>query len=662
MYDRFGEPRVDDEEKHLPIHQQVAINNRSSDGITKPLGAQSTIVVGRQVETTHAAQEGEPRTSTIGTNKSLATPNRRISDTDNIRVELAAQLQLQASISETETAISSSPPPTSSSSSSLPPATAASEFATSSSSSSSAYEIAPAELTVSSSYQLRALTGNTVEEEAIVGKSLDVDSLSLKLIEETLNYFISCRHRLNQITKTFDDSNALIMLLQEREEDLEVVGQLGQDLLRRYNELKDAYEEQRQELARSLEDNQQLRYDLASNKSLLDTFKEAEEHLLDEHNTGSRVCPQCQADEEGQAYSSLRSQQHQQEQRSLTYLENELYKQICELKDELLEVRERELNQKLLEQELAVQLRDSQRRQTELEGENEILRDQQRNLQLAIETQNRRFDELLGIFTEYQHETRLHHLNESSNTINNHLQNNISFNYLTESSPSYDSQLDSLLFVDQPRSPTDTQQQRNHHLPLGQNQARQQAAATTPTTTPTTSPIGATNFNEQHQNQQIVRPIVRKSSSSNLVTSTSLHEELLESMHKANGFHVSREDSDEDSDEEDEEEDNETGVRRGINERDGIDSGLHTRNISTSTTPVGGDKPSDSTLSPLKDSNLLDAGDLEAQGDRMSKRLSCLGLSTFTLTTLLLLCLSTSFNSSTSSNLAQKLQQINLNQ
>jgi hypothetical protein len=514
--------------------------------------------------------------------------------------------------------------------------------------------LSPQPSTSTPKYQLRALKGDksSFEEDNLWSKNFKALSLSNDLIDETLNYFVNCRHRLTQITKTFDDSDAYILLLQEKEMDLELVARIGQDLLKQFNEVKDSNEALKEELARfqelneklkdelakCQEDNQQLRYELSSKVSLLDTFmEEEEEHLHHRDTTNSAINNRCDPNED--EFYSLRSQS----ERAASSNDNTLYKRLCELQDELLSKDEILFKQNVMHQErnihLELQLRESERRLCGLEAENETLRENQRELYEELKTYSRNFAELLRIFSESQKSSRMHDIA------------NISFDS----------------FSDQPV-------QFNNHYDTQQH----------------------------HQTcySQIGQPIVRDCRGG-MVMSSSLHEEMQETLLKTGEPLVNDDDDDEPvTEEHNEAEDESDGTepvirknsptsspnrhhrgyykqarhqsnhhhnqythqghsRRPNNDSDsgavsdGADSGLHTTtNISTSTTPInnGLNIETDSDL----DANMIGA----LPNEEPSNRKKWLGLSTFTLSTLLLICLSATLNPTTNSNLAQRFQQI----
>lgn len=144
-------------------------------------------------------------------------------------------------------------------------------------------------------YQLRAFKDSasiveaapTIPPPYTSPNSLDTNaasSLSCELVNETLNYFLNCRQRLNQMTKTYDDTDAYILLLQEKEVDLELAARIGQDLLRQNKQLRKYIENIERELSMRQEEILQLRHELSSKSVLLDTFIEEEEDQEDQQD------------------------------------------------------------------------------------------------------------------------------------------------------------------------------------------------------------------------------------------------------------------------------------------------------------------------------------------------------------------------------------------
>ncbi|XP_045474165.1 trafficking kinesin-binding protein milt isoform X2 [Harmonia axyridis] len=96
-------------------------------------------------------------------------------------------------------------------------------------------------------YKLRADTltkfgGYENQDWFIPSPALQVDEADLKLspdqIRETLNYFLLCSDRVSQMTKTYDDIEAVTRLLEEKEKDLELTARIGKELLQSNNKLE----------------------------------------------------------------------------------------------------------------------------------------------------------------------------------------------------------------------------------------------------------------------------------------------------------------------------------------------------------------------------------------------------------------------------------------
>ncbi|RWS30115.1 Trafficking kinesin-binding protein 1-like protein, partial [Leptotrombidium deliense] len=92
--------------------------------------------------------------------------------------------------------------------------------------------------------------------------------LSPEIIDETLKYFILSADRLSQMTKTYNDIEAVTKLLEEKERDLELAARIGQSLLEQNNDLKVRNEELENELAAA---NENVIADLEKSETELDT-------------------------------------------------------------------------------------------------------------------------------------------------------------------------------------------------------------------------------------------------------------------------------------------------------------------------------------------------------------------------------------------------------
>lgn len=546
-------------------------------------------------------------------------------------------------------------------------------------------------------YQLRALREDISALEANpwiqapnLPQIIHSSSLSNELVNETLNYFVNCGQRLSQMTKTYDDNDAYLLLLQEKEVDLELAARIGQDLLKQNKQLRESIKNLEDELQRRQEDVQQLKHELASKTSLLDTFIEEEEHQTGRNGSEedltykqhdysldrSTSTPQQVAapnllnnqhlttasenlnDECQNGFMSLDHQQqllhgcsknepfsslpyhinkasnndpnqtlltrddtcssicdelnsHSRENQrglmqSVTFQLVESNKRLCELQDEIFYKGEQNLIQQEKLYHLQEQLRETDRRLDNVSNENETLHrtilesaEIRKELSDELKVCKNNFSELLKVFLELQKESRLLRMRDLQQTSNAKLfESELVMDSVTDfGNVSFDS-FNSAAF-DYFNS--------THSI--------------------------KTNDNYPHNhNPSTTRPL----DSGNPPVSSSLLEELQESMGMKQDR---REEDDSDSDSGD--------ATDSAESRDSGDSGVHTNNISKAVTPTAvGTTESDTDCTEPTD------GDL----DEIRRKKQWLGFSSFMLTTLLLLCLSVTFTSPSNFNLASKLQ------
>ncbi|XP_055946882.1 trafficking kinesin-binding protein 1-like isoform X1 [Argiope bruennichi] len=96
--------------------------------------------------------------------------------------------------------------------------------------------------------------------------------LSPEVVEETLKYFVLCADRLSQMTKTYNDIDAVTRLLEEKERDLELAARIGQSLLDQNKDLRSRNDLLEQELSTSSETIIQLKHDLSVKNGLLQIY------------------------------------------------------------------------------------------------------------------------------------------------------------------------------------------------------------------------------------------------------------------------------------------------------------------------------------------------------------------------------------------------------
>lgn len=88
-------------------------------------------------------------------------------------------------------------------------------------------------------------------------------------VRETLNYFLLCGNRVSQMTRAYDDIEAVTRLLEEKEKDLELTVQIGKELLQQNNRLEGRIAELESELKTCNEDRAQLLHDLHQKNELI---------------------------------------------------------------------------------------------------------------------------------------------------------------------------------------------------------------------------------------------------------------------------------------------------------------------------------------------------------------------------------------------------------
>lgn len=127
-------------------------------------------------------------------------------------------------------------------------------------------------------YKLRADTltqfgGYENQDWFIPSPALQVDEADLKLspdqIRETLNYFLLCSDRVSQMSKTYDDIEAVTRLLEEKEKDLELTARIGKELLQVNNKLESNVTNLEAELRTANEKITQLSHEVTKKTELI---------------------------------------------------------------------------------------------------------------------------------------------------------------------------------------------------------------------------------------------------------------------------------------------------------------------------------------------------------------------------------------------------------
>ncbi|CAH8833630.1 unnamed protein product [Trichobilharzia szidati] len=105
--------------------------------------------------------------------------------------------------------------------------------------------------------------------------------LTEEQIENTLDYFILCGLRVSQMTKTYEDLDAITQLLEEKQTDLELAAKIGKNLLERNRDLQSRLIETEKNLCARDEVISQLNHNLSVKDSLLRIFLRDSDQLED---------------------------------------------------------------------------------------------------------------------------------------------------------------------------------------------------------------------------------------------------------------------------------------------------------------------------------------------------------------------------------------------
>lgn len=100
-------------------------------------------------------------------------------------------------------------------------------------------------------------------------QSNGLGSLSPVLAEETFRYMILGSERIEQMTRSYHDTDMLSHLLTERDRDLELAARIGQALLKRNHILTEQNESLEEQLSQALDHVNQLQHELSKKDDLL---------------------------------------------------------------------------------------------------------------------------------------------------------------------------------------------------------------------------------------------------------------------------------------------------------------------------------------------------------------------------------------------------------
>ncbi|GFR00645.1 trafficking kinesin-binding protein 1 [Trichonephila clavata] len=242
--------------------------------------------------------------------------------------------------------------------------------------------------------------------------------LSPEVVEETLKYFVLCADRLSQMTKTYNDIDAVTRLLEEKERDLELAARIGQSLLDQNKDLRVRNDQLELELSTSNEVITQLKHDLSVKNGLLQIYTQ---DLDTDSETGSPIRERgfsvswdtlnkkisCLQEENTQLRSEAvcRSADIEEEEKKEMQLITDVVRQLTEANKQLTILQEevgRKSEDSIRQQEeitqLLSQIVDLQRKLRDITADNECLMSK---LEIAEECQHELSEELIDMKEKY---------------------------------------------------------------------------------------------------------------------------------------------------------------------------------------------------------------------------------------------------------------------
>lgn len=267
---------------------------------------------------------------------------------------------------------------------------------------------------------------------------LDDDlELTTEQIEETLKYFILCAQRVTQMTRTYNDIEAVTRLLEEKERDLELAARIGQTLLEKNKELSDKTDHLEEQLTVANDKVSQLKHEISMKDELLRFYTQDLENaecdsnsstpekgfnlsninvdslqkkvrLLEDDNLQLRL-------ETSQLASVTEDYEEKEEKLVQDCLKqlSDVNSQLESFSDELAQKTEESSRQKEEITNLLSQVVELQRKNREISFENleyhkklEAAKDSQQKLTKELAEWQDRYDELMELFEEVQDELR----------------------------------------------------------------------------------------------------------------------------------------------------------------------------------------------------------------------------------------------------------------
>lgn len=244
-----------------------------------------------------------------------------------------------------------------------------------------------------------------------------------------------CGERVSQMTKTYNDIEAVTRLLQEKERDLELAARIGQRLLTQNQTLETTNTELETQLQHANELIQQLKHEVAKKNALLQVYYQDLDEDLDQVDSGlgsekilgkNVEILEKKLNELQQENLELKSESAQ----LLIETDNAEEKEASLVADCVRELQDKTMQVEALQEELGLKTDSCQRQQEEIQSLNtQILAVQARNNKLSIENaelqkhlsaaveaqkdltaeiseRGRQYDEVLSLLQEAQDENK----------------------------------------------------------------------------------------------------------------------------------------------------------------------------------------------------------------------------------------------------------------
>ena len=104
-----------------------------------------------------------------------------------------------------------------------------------------------------------------------------------------MDFLVLSGYRVSQMTKTYYDIEAVTKLLDEKERDLELAATIGKQLLEKDQQLEEKIEYLEEELVKTSEMVNQLRYEIQLKDNLLKSFIDSEQDVLSDDSSNELV-------------------------------------------------------------------------------------------------------------------------------------------------------------------------------------------------------------------------------------------------------------------------------------------------------------------------------------------------------------------------------------